>query len=103
MPHLSWKVKSPRGPQGVDRLLAALAGASQPTGLSAYGLPAVLCGGDTYLCLGGEGSWLLVKPDGTRHEVHRDASGWWCDCPGWRYRGTCRHVRALAGEGVVRE
>lgn len=24
--------------------------------------------------------------------------GWICDCPGYRYRGTCKHVKALEGK-----
>jgi hypothetical protein len=44
----------------------------------------------------GERAFCLEKPDGQIHHVALLADGQTCDCPGFTYRGRCKHVAGLA-------
>ncbi len=46
------------------------------------------------------GGWacMLARADGEGdgpHRVEESGGRWRCGCDGWRYRGACKHVRAL--------
>lgn len=40
-------------------------------------------------------SWEVVGSRGDRYLVTRDSSGWSCDCKGFQFRKSCRHISKL--------
>jgi len=38
-------------------------------------------------------TWEVVGSRGDRYLVTRDGSGWSCDCKGFQFRRSCRHIK----------
>jgi hypothetical protein len=41
-------------------------------------------------------TWEVTGSRGDRYLVTRDAAGWSCDCKGFQFRKSCRHITTLS-------
>ena len=49
-----------------------------------------------------ESNFIVKKSDGTEYHLTKKQSNWVCDCPGFKYRGKCKHLNMIKDQLPVR-